>query len=81
MQELGKIHQIIFSIFGYEATFNLEVMVMTWIVILLLLLFGWACSSRRSMVPNRFQVVGELLVSKLYELTEDACHSSLLRAY
>ena len=72
MQELGKIHQIIFSIFGYEATFNLEVMVMTWIVILLLLLFGWACSFRRSMVPNRFQVVGELIVSKLYELTEDA---------
>jgi F-type H+-transporting ATPase subunit a len=81
MQELGKIHQIIFSIFGYEATFNLEVMVMTWIVILLLLLFGWACSSRRSMVPNRFQVVGELLVSKLYELTEDAMGKELAKTY
>ncbi len=81
MQELGKIHQIIFSIFGYEATFNLEVMVMTWIVILLLLLFGWACSSRRSMVPNRFQVVGELIVSKLYELTEDAMGKELAKTY
>jgi F-type H+-transporting ATPase subunit a len=81
MQELGKIHQIIFSIFGYEATFNLEVMVMTWIVILLLLLFGWACSSRRTMVPNRFQVVGELIVSKLYELTEDAMGKELAKTY
>ena len=81
MQELGKIHQIIFSIFGYEATFNLEVMVMTWIVILLLLLFGWACSFRRSMVPNRFQVVGELIVSKLYELTEDAMGKELAKTY
>ncbi len=81
MQELGKIHQLVFNIFGYQATFNLEAMLMTWIVILLLLLFGWACSSRRSMVPNRFQVVGELLISKLYELTEDAMGKELAKTY
>ncbi len=81
MQELGKIHQLVFDIFGYQATFNLEAMLMTWIVICLLLLFGWACSSRRSMIPNRFQVVGELLISKLYELTEDAMGKELAKTY
>jgi F-type H+-transporting ATPase subunit a len=81
MQELGKIHQLVFDIFGYQATFNLEAMLMTWIVICLLLLFGWACSSRRSMIPNRFQVVGELLISKLYELTEDAMGKEMAKTY
>ena len=81
MQELGKIHQLVFDIFGYQATLNLEVMMMTWIVIALLLIFGWACTSRRNMVPNRMQVVGELLISKLYELTEDAMGKELAKTY
>ena len=81
MGELGKIHQLIINFFGYQMTFNVEAMLMTWIVIGLLLLFGWACSSRSSMVPNRFQVVGELLVSKLYELTEDAMGKELAKTY
>ena len=81
MGELGKIHQLIINFFGYQMTFNVEAMLMTWIVIGLLLLFGWACSSRSSMVPNRFQVVGELLISKLYELTEDAMGKELAKTY
>ncbi len=81
MQELGKIHQLVFDIFGYQATLNIEVMLMTWIVIAILLIFGWACTSRRNMVPNRMQVVGELLISKLYELTEDAMGKELARTY
>lgn len=81
MQELGKIHQLVFDIFGYQATFNLEAMLMTWIVIFFLLLFGWACSSKRSMIPNRFQVIGELLITKLYELTEDAMGKELAKTY
>ena len=54
---------------------------MTWIVIAILIVFGWLCASRRAMVPNRFQIVGELLVSKLYELTEDAMGKTLARTY
>ena len=81
MQELGKIHQLIFTIAGYKLTLNLEVMLMTWIVIGLLIVFGWLCASRRAIVPNRFQIVGELLVSKLYELTEDAMGKTLARTY
>jgi F-type H+-transporting ATPase subunit a len=81
MQDLGKIHQMIINLPGYQMVFNLEAMLMTWIVIGTLLLFGWACSSKRAVVPHRFQVVGELLVSKLYELTEDAMGKELAKKY
>ena len=81
MQDLGKIHQLIFHIAGLQFRLNLEAMLMTWIVIAILIVFGWLCASRRAMVPNRFQIVGELLVSKLYELTEDAMGKTLARTY
>jgi F-type H+-transporting ATPase subunit a len=81
MQDLGKIHQLIVNLPGYQMVFNLEAMLMTWIVIGALLLFGWVCSSKRAVVPHRFQVVGELLVSKLYELTEDAMGKELAKKY
>ena len=81
MQDLGKIHQLIVNLPGYQMVFNLEAMLMTWIVIGALLLFGWVCSSKRAVVPHRFQVVGELLVSKLYELTEDAMGKDLAKKY
>ena len=81
MEELGKIHQLVISIAGYQVRLNLELMLMTWIVIGVLIVFGWLCASGRAMVPTRFQVVGELLVSKLYELTEDAMGKRLAQTY
>lgn len=81
MQELGKIHQLILEIAGFRMAFNLEVMVMTWIVIFVLLLFGYMSSKRSSVIPGRLQVIGELLVEKLYELTEDAMGEKLARTY
>ena len=32
MEELGRIHQLIIPLFGFKLTFNLEVILMTWIV-------------------------------------------------
>lgn len=81
MKELGKIHQLVIDVAGYQLVLNLEAMVMTWIVIMLLLLFGWSCVSRRKMVPGRMQIIGELLVAKLYELTEDAMGKDLAQTY
>ena len=39
MEELGKIHQLIIPVFGYNITLNLEVIVMTWIVFFVLIVF------------------------------------------
>jgi F-type H+-transporting ATPase subunit a len=57
MEELGRIHQLIVPFFGHNLTFNLEVIIMTWIVISILLLIGFLASSKRGVIPNRFQVV------------------------
>ena len=81
MQELGKIHQLVIDVAGFRLAFNLELMVMTWIVIIVLLLFGYLSSKRRSMIPGRLQVIGELLVGKLYELIEDAMGEKLAKTY
>ncbi len=81
MGELGRIHQLLISVGGMRLAINLEVVVMTWIVIALLVLFGLAASRRRSLVPRPIQVVGEILLAQFYSLTEDALGEDLAKKY
>lgn len=81
MGELGLIHQLIIPVGGHQITLNLEVMAMTWIVILMLLLFGFLATHKKTMVPRTFQVVGELFVSQFYGLTEDALDKKMAEKY
>jgi len=81
MGELGRIHQIIIHFMGRDLTFNLEVIVMTWIVILTLIVFGFFASRKRSLLPGPIQVLGELFVSQLYALTEDALDKERAKTY
>ena len=81
MDELGKIHQLIIPFFGHDMTFNLEVIAMTWIVIVLLLIFGFFAARNRGIVPRPVQIVGELFVSQLYGLTEDSLGEELSKKY
>ncbi|MEJ2285202.1 MAG: F0F1 ATP synthase subunit A [Desulfobacterales bacterium] len=72
MGELGKLHQLIIPFFGYNITINLEVILMTWIVFVLLIVLGTFATRNRALVPRPLQALGELIVSLLYGLTEDA---------
>ena len=81
MGELGRIHQLIIPFLGHNITVNLEVVAMTWVVILLLLLFGYAASRKRNIRPRPIQVLGELFVNQLYTLTEDALDRELAKKY
>ena len=81
MGELGIVHQLIIPVFGYKITLNLEVIVMTWIVFVLLIIFGFLTSFKRKMVPRSLQVLAELLVSQFYKLTEDALDKERARTY
>jgi len=65
MQDLGKIQQLIVDINGYTLKFNLDTIYMTWIVIILLLVFGFFAARKSGMLPRSIQVLGELLVSAL----------------
>ncbi|MFC1811958.1 F0F1 ATP synthase subunit A [Thermodesulfobacteriota bacterium] len=81
MGELGRLHQLIINVMGYKVAFNLEVILMTWIVIGILLFFGYAASKKRALLPGPVQVLGELFVSMLYQLTEDALDKEMAKKY
>ncbi|MEE9536811.1 MAG: F0F1 ATP synthase subunit A [Desulfobacterales bacterium] len=81
MGELGKLHQLIIPVFGHNITINLEVVVMTWIVFALLIILGLFASYKRKILPRPIQTLGELIVSMLYGLTEDALGKELAKTY
>lgn len=81
MGDLGRIHQLIIPVMGHNITLNLEVIVMTWIVIALLILFGFYSSRNRGIRPGTLQILGEMIVSKLYGLTEDALDRERAKKY
>jgi len=81
MEDLGRIHQLIIPFFGHNLTFNIEVIVMTWIVMSLLLVFGVLAASRKRLVPGPFQIIGELFVTNFYALTKDALGDELGEKY
>ena len=81
MGELGKLHQLIIPVFGHNITINLEVIIMTWIVFALLIVLGLFASYKRKILPRPIQALGELIVSLLYGLTEDAMGKELAKTY
>jgi F-type H+-transporting ATPase subunit a len=81
MGDLGRIHQLIISVGGQKLTFNLEVILMTWIVIAALLVFGVIISRKSGILPHTMQVVGELFVGQFYQLTEDAVGKEYVEKY
>jgi len=72
---------LIIPVFGYNITINLEVIVMTWIVFAVLILLGLFASRKRNILPRPMQALGELIVSLLYELTEDALGKEKAKTY
>lgn len=72
MGNLGEVHQLIVSLGVWKLVFNIEAIVMTWIVFALLFVFGIAAARKRAFVPTRVQIIGEMIVGQFYQLTEDA---------
>jgi len=81
MKELGKLHQLIIPIWGHNITINLEVIVMTWIVFAVLIALGFAATRKRDILPRPLQTLGELFVTLLYGLTEDALGKEMAKKY
>ena len=81
MGELGRLHQLIIPVFGHNITINLEVVVMTWIVFALLIVLGLFASYKRKILPRPIQALGELIISLLFDLTEDALGKELAKTY
>ncbi len=81
MEELGKVHQLIVPFLGRNMVFNLDAIMYTWIVMLLILVFGILSTRKRGVIPNPFQIFGELFVTILYDLTEDALGKEMGKKY
>jgi F-type H+-transporting ATPase subunit a len=81
MEELGKVHQLIVPLFGHNMVFNLDAIAYTWIVMFLLIMFGYLSTRKRGRIPGPLQVLGELFVSVLYDLTEDALGPDLGKTF
>ena len=81
MEELGKVHQLIVPLFGHNMVFNIEAIIMTWIVIAILIVFGIAATRKKSLLPGPVQSIGDLFVTQLYELTEDALDRKMAQTY
>ena len=81
MNELGKIHQLIIPFLGHDLTFNIESIIMTWIVCGLLIVFGLLAAHKKARIPGAWQIVGELFVSQFFNLTEDALDKEMAKKY
>jgi F-type H+-transporting ATPase subunit a len=81
MEEIGHLPQFLIKLAGFNLVFNIETIVMTWIVMALLIIFGFLATRKIDFVPNPFQVVGEFLVKAFYGLTEDALDEERAKKY
>jgi F-type H+-transporting ATPase subunit a len=81
MEDLGKIYQLIIPFWGRDLTFNIDTIAMTWIVIALLLTFGYFATRKKGIVPGPLRVMGELLYTIFYTLTEDALGKEKAKTY
>jgi len=81
MDELGKIDQLIIPFLGHDITINLKVVLMTWIVFVLIIFAGAFSSRKKALLPRPLQAMGELIVTLLYSLTEDALGEEYTEKY
>ena len=65
MDELTTIPQLTLKFLGINLVFNTQTILMTWIVMAALILFGFLATRKKGLLPNPFQVVGEIFVTLL----------------
>jgi len=81
MEDLTNIPQFIIELGGLKLVFNTETIFMTWVVMAALILFGFLATKKIGLIPNPFQVVGELFVGTFYDLTRDALDEEMAKKY
>jgi len=81
MEDLTQIPHFYLRLAGLTLEFNTETIVMTWVVMAALILFGFLATKKIALIPNPFQVVGELFVGTFYDLTRDALDEEMAKKY
>ncbi|WP_028320934.1 F0F1 ATP synthase subunit A [Desulfatiglans anilini] len=81
MEDLTSIPQWTLQLFGMNLVFNRDTLIMTWIVMAILILFGFLATRKKGILPNPFQVVAELFVGGFHDLTRDALDEKMAKKY
>ena len=81
MEEFTHVPQLTYHVFGFNLVFNTQTILMTWIVLAVLILFGFLATRRMDILPNPFQVAGEFFVKSFWDLTSDSLDEELAKKY
>lgn len=81
MEDMTIIPQWTLQLFGLNLVLNRNTIIMTWIVMGILIVFGFLATRKKSLLPNPFQVVAELFVGGFHDLTRDALDEAMARKY
>ena len=81
MDELTNVPQYVLHLPFRDLVFNIETIMMTWIVMAALIIFGFLATRKIGYLPNPFQVVGELFVSVFMGLVKDALGDEMAKKY
>jgi F-type H+-transporting ATPase subunit a len=72
MEDLTVIPQWVIRLGEYKLVFNSETLIMSWIVMAVLILFGVLATRKISFLPGPYQTIAELLVGVFEGLVNDA---------
>ncbi len=81
MDELTNVWQYTLTLGDYNLVFNVETLIMTWIVMGVLILFAVLASRKLAHVPGGLQNVAELFIVTFDDLTRDALEIKDYRKY
>jgi F-type H+-transporting ATPase subunit a len=57
---------------GFSLEFNSETLIMSWLVMAVIIAFGWLATRKLSFLPGSWQTLGEIMVSTFEGLVNDA---------
>ncbi len=81
MDEMTQIWQWGFQVGDYSFTFNIETLIMTWIVMTALILFSIAATRKIGILPHGYQSIAELIIDAFDNLVKDALEIPDYRKY
>ncbi|MGD8562507.1 MAG: hypothetical protein PVG03_08225, partial [Desulfarculaceae bacterium] len=72
MEDLTKVPKWVLEIAGYSLEFNSETLIMSWIVMAVIILFGILATRKISIIPGPYQTLAEVMVVAFEGLVNDA---------
>jgi len=72
VEDLTIVPKWILTLGGYTLEFNSETLIMSWIVMGILIFFGWIATKKISILPGPYQTLAEVMVATFEQLVADA---------